>query len=298
LPRMSASNNHRSNNHRSNNHRRPKPPLAGTLDMQLLYEASVQAVEADIAFFNRVSRNYRGKPATTYTEDFCGAAVMACAFVKGHPERRAWGIDLHRPTLEWCRRYNFPVLKKDAERMTLIPGDVLQVKRPKVELTTALNFSYSVFKTRDVMRTYFTQVRRSLVDGGIFILDAFGGTETMGTLRESRRIPPTTNFDGRRTPAFTYVWEQEAFNTIDHHIVCHIGFRFRDGSRRERAFSYDWRLWTLPELQELLIEAGFKRTEVYMEGWDDKEDEADGNFRRRKSFDNQEGWISYVVGYC
>ena len=47
-----------------------------------------------------------------------------------------------------------------------------------------------------------------------------------------------------------------------------------------------------------MIEAGFASTEVYMEGWDDKEDEADGIFKRRKNFDNQEGWISYVVGYC
>lgn len=293
MPRNAAS-----NNHRSNNHHRAKPPLAGTLDKQLLYEASVQAVEADVAFFNRVSRRHRGHPVRTYTEDFCGTAVMAASFVKDHPERRAWGIDLHRPTLDWCRRYCFPVLGKDVERLTLIQGDVMKAPRPRVELTTALNFSYSVFKTRDVMRSYFKHVRSSLVDGGIFILDAFGGTETMGELRESRRIPPTTNFDGRRTPSFTYIWEQELFNTIDHHIVCHIGFKFRDGSRRERAFSYDWRLWTLPELQELLIEAGFGSTEVYMEGWDEKEDEADGIFKRRKIFDNQEGWISYVVGYC
>ena len=297
MPQTTRSKNHRANNHRSNNHR-ARPPLAGTLDRHLLYEASVQAVEADIAFFNRVSRNYRGKPVRTYTEDFCGTAIMASSFLKNHPERRAWGIDMHGPTLDWSRQHCFPVLGKDAERLTLIQGDVLKVERPRVELTSALNFSYSVFKTREVMRSYFSRVRKSLVEGGIFVLDAFGGTETMGTLRESRRIPATTNFDGRRTPSFTYIWEQELFNTIDHHMVCHIGFKFRDGSRRERAFSYDWRLWTLPELQELMLEAGFASTEVYMEGWDDKEDEADGIFKRRKTFDNQEGWISYVVAYC
>jgi cyclopropane fatty-acyl-phospholipid synthase-like methyltransferase len=291
LPRIAASNNHRSNH-------RPQPPLAGRIDRHVLYEAAVQAVDADLMFFDRISRKHRGKPVHTFTEDFCGTAVMACSFVKGHPENRAWGIDLHAPTLDWCRRYNFPVLKKDAERVTLIEGDVLHTERPKVDLTTALNFSYSVFKTRDAMRSYFTRVRRSLVEGGFFVLDAFGGTETMGILRESRRIPAGTAFDGRRVPSFTYVWEQELFNTIDHHIVCHIGFKFRDGSRRERAFTYDWRLWTLPELQELLLEAGFARSEVYMEGWDERANEADGIFRRRKTFDNQEGWISYVVGYC
>jgi hypothetical protein len=65
----------------------------------------------------------------------------------------------------------------------------------------------------------------------------------------------------------------------------------------ERAFTYDWRLWTLPELQEILLEAGFQDAEVYMEGWDDEADEADGIFRRRTRFDNMAGWVGYVVGY-
>ena len=295
MARTAASNNHHASNH---HRRRARLPLAGTIDRHVLYEAAVQAVDADLHFFNRISRNHRGKPLRTYTEDFCGTAIMACAFVKGHPERRSWAIDLHRPTLDWCREHNFPVLGKDAQHINLIEGDVLKVKRPRVELTTALNFSYGVLKTRELMLAYFKRVRDSLTDDGIFVVDAFGGTETMGELRENRRIPASTAFDGRRVPSFTYIWEQEFFNTIDHHMVCHIGFKFRDGSRRERAFSYDWRLWTLPELQELLLEAGFASTEVYMEGWDDDANEADGNFRRRKFFENQEGWISYVVGYC
>jgi len=31
----------------------------------------------------------------------------------------------------------------------------------------------------------------------------------------------------------------------------------------DRAFSYYWRMWTLPELQELLQEAGFVKVTVY-----------------------------------
>ena len=69
-----------------------------------------------------------------------------------------------------------------------------------------------------------------------------------------------------------------------------------DGSKLRRAFVYDWRLWTLPELQELMLEAGFKSTEVYTEGWDVGADDTDGIFRRRRYFENQEGWVAYVVG--
>ena len=43
-------------------------------------------------------------------------------------------------------------------------------------------------------------------------------------------------------------------------------------------------------------EAGFSKAEVYMEGWDDDEDEADGIFRRRTYFENMAGWVGYVVG--
>jgi SAM-dependent methyltransferase len=288
-----------SRNGLSNHHRprRPRPPLAGTVDRHLLYEASVQSVDADLDFFKRLSLQRRGKPLRRMTEDFCGTAVLACTFVKQHPEHRAWGVDLDADTLKWCRHHNFPVLGKDAKRLVLLHGDVLHTPRPRVDLVTALNFSYWVFETRDLLRQYFRKVRASLVPDGFFVLDAFGGSEAMGTLEEKRRIPASKAFDGRRVPAFTYVWNQQIFNSIDHHMVCHIGFRFRDGSRRPRAFSYDWRMWTLPELQELLLEAGYASVEVFMEGWDHRNSEPDGIFRRRKTFENQEGWIGYVVAY-
>jgi cyclopropane fatty-acyl-phospholipid synthase-like methyltransferase len=184
-----------------------------------------------------------------------------------------------------------------AGRVHLLKDDVCRVRRPQVELITALNFSYSVFKTRDRLREYFRRARESLVPGGLFVIDAFGGKDAMDALREPRRIPASTAFDGRRVPTFTYVWDQEQFNALDHHIRCSIHFRFRDGSRLERAFIYDWRLWTLPELKELMLEAGFASVEFFMEGWDPKTWEADGVFRRRTYYENQAGWIGYVVGY-
>ena len=59
---------------------------------------------------------------------------------------------------------------------------------------------------------------------------------------------------------------------------CHIHFKFPDGSRIKNAFSYDWRLWTLPEVQELLAEAGFDRITVYWQGTDEETGEANGEF--------------------
>ena len=140
------------------------------------------------------------------------------------------------------------------------------------------------------------RLRDSLQEDGIFVLDAFGGTEAMEIMDEDRKIPASIGFDGRKIPAFTYVWDQARFNAITHELVCHIHFKFSDGTKMKRAFTYDWRLWTLPELQEILLEAGFSAAEIYLEGWDEEEDEADGIFRRRTYFENIAGWVGYVVG--
>ncbi len=48
----------------------------------------------------------------------------------------------------------------------------------------------------------------------------------------------------------------------DAETLCHIDFKFEDGSVQKRAFSYDWRLWILPEIREVLAEAGFRRSTV------------------------------------
>jgi hypothetical protein len=170
------------------------------------------------------------------------------------------------------------------------------VRTPAVEVLAALNFSYCVFKTRQELRGYFRAVRAALKPRGLFFLDVYGGTQAIIEDTERRRIPASRAFDGTRIPAFTYVWEQARFNPVDHHTVCVIHFHLPNGVRLRRAFRYDWRLWTMPELRELLAEAGFARSEVYVEGWDDETDEADGVYRRRVRFENQSGWVGYVVG--
>ena len=264
-------------------------------DRHLLYSASVQSVDADIEFFQRVYKRKRGKKFTMLREDFCGTALLASRWVQRHGDNRAIGIDLDRPTLEWGRERYLPVLGNAAKRIKLIEGNVLDPSHPKADVIAALNFSYNIFKTRDQLREYFAIVRKSMRRGGIFFIDAFGGSGSNEPDEEERKIPSSTAFDGTKLPKFTYIWEQAAFNPVNHDILCHIHFRLKDGTPIRRAFTYDWRFWTLPELQELMIEAGFKSTEVYVEGWDDEEDDTDGIFRHRKKFENQAGWVAYVV---
>jgi hypothetical protein len=133
------------------------------------------------------------------------------------------------------------------------------------------------------MRKYFARVRDALNDDGVFFLDAFGGPEASDLMKEKTKI------DG-----FTYVWEQAVFEPVTSRILCHIHFKFPDGSKIKRAFTYDWRLWTLPELRELLLEAGFSSVRVYWEG-DDGEGGGNGEFKEHATGEADLAWIAYLV---
>ncbi|MFB3907982.1 MAG: cyclopropane-fatty-acyl-phospholipid synthase family protein [Candidatus Eisenbacteria bacterium] len=273
-----------------------KGRAAAVTDRHMLYEAAVQSVDYELDFFQRVFRTRRGRTFHRLREDFCGTGLLACHWVARSPSHQAWGVDIHRPTLEWGEREHASRLGSARPRLTLLCEDVRTVRAPQTDVVVALNYSYSVFKDRSVLRDYFRKVCASLAPDGLFFLDAFGGTEATNQGSEDRKVKPSVRPDGTKVPGFTYVWEQASFNPIDHHIRCYIHFRFPDGRKMERAFRYDWRFWTLPELQEILLEAGFRSAEVYLEGWDDEADEADGIYRRRKRFEEMAGWVAYVVG--
>ena len=133
------------------------------------------------------------------------------------------------------------------------------------------------------MRDYFKSVHRSLAPDGVFFLDAYGGYDSFKVIRERTRHDD-----------FTYIWDQAEYNPINGHMTCYIHFAFPDGSRLNRAFSYEWRLWTLPEIQELLLEAGFKTVTVYWQGTDEESGEGDGEFTPATVGEPDPAWIVYI----
>jgi hypothetical protein len=118
-------------------------------------------------------------------------------------------------------------------------------------------------------------------------MDAYGGYDSYKEIEEEREIE-----DGDTT--FTYIWEQEKYDPISGNLICHIHFEFEDGSRMERAFSYDWRFWSLPEIHELLNEAGFSKVTFYWQGFDEN-DEPDGIFLPVTKGEADAGWICYIT---
>lgn len=264
-------------------------------DKHHLYECSVQSVEADLDFAEKVYRKRHGKTFRRLREDFCGTAALACSWIARRKKNEAIGVDLDGPTLAWARSHNVKKIGDAAERLTLIQDDVCRVTRPKVQVTMALNFSYWIFCTRKEMLRYFKAAYAGLEKDGILVLDLFGGSEAMVQTEEEREVEADTCFDGTRVGKFIYSWDQAKFNPINNDFVCHIHFRLKDGTRLKKAFSYTWRFWTLPELREILTEAGFKTLDVYTDDWDDEIDDTNGIYKRRRWFDNDGVWVGYLV---
>ena len=63
----------------------------------------------------------------------------------------------------------------------------------------------------------------------------------------------------------------------------------------EKAFTYDWRLWGTPELRDIMLDVGFKRVDVYLEGWDEESEDTDGIMRKRSTYEHMLSWVSYMV---
>jgi hypothetical protein len=263
---------------------RRRKTRAQRADRYELYEKAVQEPDADIALVKRVFKNHFGRKPRLLREDFCGTAYFAAEWVKQHPDNRAWAIDLDPEPLEWGRRHHVRKLRPgQASRIKLIEGNVMDVGHEKVDVTVAFNFSFYLFGTRPELRSYFEAARSTLAEQGLLMLDAYGGADALRCETERRKV------DG-----FTYVWDQNAFDPITHRIHNYIHFEFPDGSRLARAFRYEWRLWTLPELRELLTEAGFSDVAVYWEGTDRSTNEGNGVYRKVRRAPSDPAWVSYL----
>jgi len=273
--------------HRFNKHQKsatPKNTMADKADINVLYEQSVQCVESEIDFVDETFQKLRGRKAKLLREDFCGTANTSCEWIRRRKTNKAIAVDLNEEVLEWGRKHKVGKLTEEqANRVTLINDNVMTVKTDKVDAALAMNFSYWIFEDRQTMIKYFKKIYKTLVDDGILFLDAFGGYEAYQEMKER------TEYD-----KFTYIWDQESYDPVSGHCVCRIHFKFKDGSKINKAFSYEWRLWSLPELTEMLTEAGFKAT-VYWEGTDEDTDEGNGIFVPATEGEADAGWIAYIV---
>jgi SAM-dependent methyltransferase len=260
------------------------PTMAEQADIHELYEESVQNVENEVNFLGATFRERTGRTAYSFREDFCGTASLACEWVKQGREYSAIGVDIDADVLEWGRNNRVSRLEtEDQARVSLIESDVQTVETPEVDILAAFNFSYWIFEERARMVAYMRRCYEALKDDGILFMDMFGGPESFEETREK------TKYDG-----FTYVWHQAKFHPVTNHMQCYIHFKFPDGSKIKRAFSYAWRLYTAPELRDMLHDAGFENVTVYWEG-EDEDGEGNGEFTPDAKGEADLAWIAYIV---
>lgn len=258
---------------------------ADSADRHELYQLAVQDVESELDFVTTCFQELRGRDAALLREDFCGTANTACHWVRLDRDHHAIGVDLDEEVLDWGKLHNLAALDDEqAQRIELINADVAAIRTQPADILLAMNFSYYLFLERKDLYAYFSNVLDNLKPGGIFFLDAYGGYEAPMEIKEPRECN-----------GFTYIWEQASFNPINSQMECNIHFEFSDGSRMDKAFSYCWRLWTLPEIRELLYEAGFGCVDIYWEGTDEATGEGDGIYTVSEIGDADPGWICYIV---
>ena len=57
-------------------------------------------------------------------------------------------------------------------------------------------------------------------------------------------VTPAT-FNPESTPFDELIWDQKVFEPVTGRAVCHIHFKFPDGSRIQKGFTSNLRLWFL-----------------------------------------------------
>jgi SAM-dependent methyltransferase len=288
--------------------RAPKPKRAETEDRHVLYELAVQCVEAEIDFVDDTFKDLRKRKIATLREDFAGTCNTSVEFVSRRKSNFAVGVDLDKPTLDWGADHNIAdkLTAAQQKRIAQLHEDVLAVDgrqtlrdmgAPDADLgfdaILAMNFSYFILQQRDQLRRYFSRARDLLKPDGILFLDCYGGYESYSECEDERRIQPDK--DAGVKP-YNYVWDQARYNPISGEMDCKIHFTFDDGSEMRDAFLYTWRMWTMPEIREILAEAGFAKSTVYWEGADeDNPEEGNGEYSPTEEGDADPAWVCYIV---
>ena len=104
----------------------------------VLYEEAVQSPEVHVELYERAFAELRGQRACSLREDFCGTCFISCEWVKKRRRNYAYGVDLHKPTLNWGLKHNASKLTwHQAARLHQINENVLNVTKPKVDVIGA-----------------------------------------------------------------------------------------------------------------------------------------------------------------
>lgn len=250
-----------------------------------LYERSVQNPSSDIDFINDKFKELTGRNPLTIREDFGGTGYLCCLWSKQSKKHEAFVIDLDDEPMDYGKANHYSKLNKEQQsRVKYIKDNVLNTKI-STDVVVAFNFSYFIFKERNVLVDYFKRVRKSMKKDGVFFLDLFGGSECYSPIEEETD-------HGK----FTYFWDLESYNPITNEVLYYIHFQEKGKAKKRCVFTYDWRMWSLPEIRDCLHDAGFKDTVIFWEG-DDDDGGGNGEFYPSEKEEQCDSWVIYIAAY-
>jgi hypothetical protein len=256
-----------------------------------LYEASVQDSGFELDFFQRVYKNTFGKKPVSIREDFCSTFLNSVSWVLRNKENVALAVDINPIPLDYGKKTHLRKLNWDQqERLHLFQANVLNIKTRPVDLITISNFSIFFLKQRQDMLAYFKNCYATLKNKGAIVFDMLGGEE----LPESGE--DVSDFKLQDGTKAKYYWEHAKFNPITNEAMFYIHYKVHGQKKMNRVFSYDWRIWSISEFRDLLIEAGFDDVNVYWEGDDPRSDGGNGVFSKVTSAKSCPIWLAYMVG--
>ena len=233
-----------------------------------LYELCVQSVRHAVPLLRAI----HGNAPRILGEDFAGTAALSRHWLETDAEARAIAVDSDADTLAHAGEH---------ERLTTIVGDVLGCDAP-ADVIFVGNFSIGYLHTRAELVRYLRHAHGRLGStspererGGsssnVFVCDTYGG-ETSFAIGEVHRPHPIpedklAEFGVEPGTRVRYTWEQREADPLTGMVTNAIHFRLeRAGVISEEfidAFVYEWRLWSVPELRDAMLEAGFAETAVY-----------------------------------
>lgn len=247
------------------------------IDRYDLYEAAAQSPAQEARFLHAV----HGGAPRVLGEDFCGSGAICRAWLDLNPEHRAVCIDKDEDALKALRARSTP---DHLARMTVRRKDVLDATDP-VDALCALNFPVGYWHTRADLVRYLRVARGRLSPGGVFVCDIYGGANAF-LCGES---------DEELRGGVRYTWEQRSADPTTGRVVNAMHFSLPDGRRLEDAFTYDWRLWSVPELRDAMDDAGFTATEVYDRLGDAVDGEGNLLVRPVRGEELDDTYVVYVV---
>lgn len=251
---------------------------------QKLYEKCVQDPATEISFLRRQFKKHRGRWPVSLREDFCFTGFVCYEWVRQGAKNQAVGIDVNPQVIAIGKEFHEQRLTPDQRRrIHFLSKNVVACHDVHADLVVAMNFSYWFFHTRKDLLRYFRSVRRAVGKRGMFVMDTTGGSDAMVFGKESERMR-----------GVTYFWECESYNPITGRCFFSMHFKPDGAPLIKRAFTYDWRYWSIPETLDILAEAGFSKTFVLWEG-ENRRGFGNGVFRATENAEESSAWMAYII---